>query len=108
MRIVAVRMLISRYRRTRVAALGVLRLSGRPDRPQPESTVLNLDVARALDSLPIAHRAVLLLHHVLDLPVETVARELQIPVGTVKSRLSRARAALAPLLLDPEEVLDHG
>ncbi|MBN9620849.1 MAG: SigE family RNA polymerase sigma factor, partial [Actinobacteria bacterium] len=32
-----------------------------------------------------------------------VAHELHLPVGTVKSRLSRARAALAPLLRETEE-----
>ncbi len=39
--------------------------------------------------------------------VEAVAHELHIPVGTVKSRLARARAALAPLLRDAEEAFDH-
>ena len=107
-RMVAVRMLISRHRRTRVAALGMLRLSRRPATAQSDLTAVNLDVAKALGSLPMPHRAVLLLHHGLDLPVEAVARELQIPVGTVKSRLSRGRAALAPLLREPEEMLDHG
>jgi RNA polymerase sigma-70 factor, ECF subfamily len=43
-------------------------------------------------------RAVVLLHHVHDLSVEQIAEQLQIPVGTVKSRLSRARATLAPLV----------
>jgi RNA polymerase sigma-70 factor (ECF subfamily) len=107
-RMVAVRLLISRHRRTRVAALGVLRLSRRPATVQSDVTAVNLDVARALGSLPMPHRAVLMLHHGLDLPVETVARELQIPVGTVKSRLSRGRAALAPLLREPEELLRNG
>jgi RNA polymerase sigma-70 factor, ECF subfamily len=107
-RMVAVRLLISRYRRARVAALGTLRLSRRPEAASSELTAQSLDVARALSSLPITHRAVLLLHHGLDLSVETVARELQIPVGTVKSRLSRGRAALAPLLREPEEMSEHG
>ena len=39
----------------------------------------------------------------MDQPVEQVANEFGVPVGTVKSRLSRARAALAPLLSESEE-----
>jgi DNA-directed RNA polymerase specialized sigma24 family protein len=38
---------------------------------------------------------VVVLHYLLDLPVQEVARQLAVPVGTVKSRLARARSALA-------------
>jgi RNA polymerase sigma-70 factor (ECF subfamily) len=41
--------------------------------------------------------AAIVLRH-LGLDIEQIARELGVPAGTVKSRLSRARAALAPLL----------
>ena len=56
-------------------------------------------------TLPRSYRQVIVLHHLLELPVEQVARELGIPTGTVKSRLSRGRRALAARL-DPaaEEV----
>jgi RNA polymerase sigma-70 factor (ECF subfamily) len=37
---------------------------------------------------------VIVLHHLLGLPVDQLAAELGVPAGTVKSRLSRARAAL--------------
>jgi DNA-directed RNA polymerase specialized sigma24 family protein len=86
----------------------MLRLSGRPSAVLPDSTAESLDVARALGSLSMPHRAVVLLHHGLDLPVEVVAQELKIPVGTVKSRLARARFALVPLLRESEEMLEHG
>ena len=52
----------------------------------------------ALRALPVAQRKVVVLHHLLDLPVEQVAAELGVPVGTVKSRLARARGALASRL----------
>jgi RNA polymerase sigma-70 factor (ECF subfamily) len=60
----------------------------------------------ALATLPIASRAVVLLHHVHDLPVDEVASILRVPTGTVKSRLSRARAALAPLLTDSSDTTE--
>src|ERR687891_603545 len=43
------------------------------------------DLARALDSLPVEHRAVVVLRVVHDWSEEDVAYALDIPVGTVKS-----------------------
>jgi RNA polymerase sigma-70 factor (ECF subfamily) len=43
----------------------------------------------------------------MDLPIEQIADELGLPPGTVKSRLARARQALAPLLAVQEEVPHH-
>ena len=63
--------------------------------------------ARLRSAPPVSQPAVVILHHVMELPVEQVASELGVPVGTVKSRLSRGRAALAPLLSEYEEI-DHG
>src|SRR4051812_27964149 len=53
---------------------------------------------RAFDRLSIEDRQLLALTYVDDRRLEDVARLLEIPVGTVKSRLSRARAALAKAL----------
>jgi RNA polymerase sigma-70 factor (ECF subfamily) len=100
LRTVAVRTMISRHRRRDVARRALSKLIHIDERPV--DTEGRMDLAHALAQLPIAHRAVVLLHHVDDLPVDEVARRLRIPVGTVKSRLSRARAALAPLLTDEE------
>ena len=49
---------------------------------------------RAFRRLTIEQRAVLVFHYFLDLPVADVADRLGIPVGTVKSRLHHASAAL--------------
>jgi RNA polymerase sigma-70 factor (ECF subfamily) len=57
-----------------------------------------IDVARALLEVPADFRAVLVLADVHDLPYEEIAATLEIPVGTVKSRLHRGRVALAQVM----------
>ena len=59
-----------------------------------------LDMERCLLRLPAKQRAVLLLVALEDMAYADVARVLQIPVGTVMSRLARARARLHELM-DP-------
>lgn len=56
----------------------------------------------ALRRLPVAQREAIALHHLADLPVHEVAAAVGAPVGTVKARLARGRAALAELLSEPE------
>jgi RNA polymerase sigma-70 factor (ECF subfamily) len=51
-------------------------------------------VARAFESLSDEHRAVLALRVDADLPYADIAASLEIPIGTVMSRLARAREAL--------------
>lgn len=59
-----------------------------------QRTALRASIGRLSNKL----RAVLVLHDVEGLSQEEVARILRIPVGTVKSRVSRARAELRNLL----------
>ncbi len=54
----------------------------------------------ALRQLPQGQRHALALHYLVDLPVDEVAATLGVSVGTVKSRMSRGRRALAELLDD--------
>jgi RNA polymerase sigma-70 factor (ECF subfamily) len=49
---------------------------------------------RGFRSLSVEHRAVLVLCHYLDLPVESVAESLGVPIGTVRSRLHHAMRGL--------------
>lgn len=51
-------------------------------------------LAHAIDALPAAFRVVFLFHAYHDLDHAEIAAALDIPTGTVKSRLARARAAL--------------
>jgi RNA polymerase sigma-70 factor, ECF subfamily len=68
--------------------------------PQPgpaetmERTELRDHVQKALNSLEPDDATVIVLRDLQDIPYDEVARLLEIPVGTVKSRLHRARQAL--------------
>jgi len=59
-----------------------------------ESTVHGKDIVQAVDRLPDDQKAVLLLISVEDMSYAEAAGVLDIPIGTVMSRLSRARARL--------------
>jgi RNA polymerase sigma-70 factor, ECF subfamily len=79
-------------------------LGMRPDAPatNPETLVLDRlmeqEVQAALDSLPEEFRTVLLMVDIQELRYEEAALALEIPVGTVRSRVSRARAMLKKAL----------
>ena len=60
----------------------------------PESRAGLRDILAGLDSLPEEQRSVLLLIGVEDLSYEQAAHILDVPLGTVMSRLSRARGRL--------------
>ncbi|GIE82467.1 RNA polymerase sigma24 factor [Actinoplanes philippinensis] len=58
----------------------------------------------ALRQLARPTREAVVLHHLADLSVAEVAATLGVPVGTVKARLARGRAALATFLSDDAAV----
>ncbi len=59
-----------------------------------------LDLERCLQRLPADQRAVLLLVTLEDMPYAEVAQVLQVPIGTVMSRLSRARSRMREWMMD--------
>jgi len=63
------------------------------------------DVARAMASLSIEQRQILVLAGVEQLSYREIADELAIPLGTVMSRLARARASLRAALEPPTREL---
>jgi RNA polymerase sigma-70 factor (ECF subfamily) len=73
------------------------------------SNLLNLHyqdlVKRGLQSLKLEQRAVLVLHDLEDLPQKEVAEILNIPIGTVKSRLFNGRKAMKSFLQQEGEII---
>jgi RNA polymerase sigma-70 factor (ECF subfamily) len=98
-RTAAYRLAVSRWRRTtrgRRPADRAVSLATEAAAPSENHVAL----VAALKQLPEAQRQALVLHHIADLPVQEVAREVGVPEGTIKARLSRGRTALAALLAD--------
>ena len=66
-------------------------------------TIIHRDeLETAIRRLSVDHRTVLVLHHFADIPAELVAQILDIPIGTVYSRLHHAMRAMRAAL-DAEE-----
>ena len=68
--------------------------------PGPEAALARRQDLAALDdalnALPVAWRECLILREVEELSYKEMARIMEVPIGTVMSRLSRARQALRP------------
>ena len=66
--------------------------------PDPETVSIRLDHERTLErlisALPEEHREVLILREIEDMNYRDIAMITNVPIGTVMSRLARARAAL--------------
>ncbi|MEU7822048.1 SigE family RNA polymerase sigma factor [Catellatospora sp. NPDC049133] len=92
---VTVNLARSRWRHLRVAAAHLVR-----QRPAevPAADPEHVALVTALRALPMDQRQAIVLHHLVDLPVAEVAREMGVPTGTVKSWLHRGRTELAALL----------
>jgi RNA polymerase sigma-70 factor (ECF subfamily) len=80
--------------------------------PDPEQSALAGDrrrqVAAALAALPEEMREILVLREIEDLPYKQIAAVLDMPIGTVMSRLARARERLAAELRGRLGRRDHG
>ena len=79
--------------------------------PDPESTSVCLDEKRTLDrlmsALPEEHREVLVLREIEEMDYREIAAVTNVPIGTVMSRLARARAALKARWLKEAEGEPH-
>jgi RNA polymerase sigma-70 factor, ECF subfamily len=67
--------------------------------PSPEAaSTSRIDIEAALAKLPLEFRAAVVLRDLSGLDYAEIASVLDVPVGTVRSRIARGRAALAALL----------
>jgi RNA polymerase sigma-70 factor (ECF subfamily) len=74
-----------------------------PPHESPEIEIVERDTfGRAFDTLSVDSRAVLVLHHLEGQSVARIAAALQVPVGTVKSRLYTARRDLERALTEEQ------
>ena len=69
-----------------------------PTRDELDLVVDRDQLERAFRRLSIDHRAVVVLHHYVDMPLQGVAEALGIPTGTVRSRLHHAMRGLRAAL----------
>jgi RNA polymerase sigma-70 factor, ECF subfamily len=80
--------------------------------PSPEAILIGKAdrsmVRQALRELSVPFREILLLCEVEEMAYEEIAQVLAIPVGTVMSRLHRARKALRALLIEKFKGASHG
>ncbi|WP_270889156.1 RNA polymerase sigma factor [Pedococcus sp. 5OH_020] len=72
--------------------------AGRQDFTADPDTATTLTVREAVQALPDRLRVVVMLHYFADLPVATVARQLDKAEGTVKRDLFDARQRMAQML----------
>ena len=100
---VAMNLAADRGRRLQRQARALLRAG--PPPAVPPASVEAMALADALRTLPVNQRQAIVLHHLVDLPLDEVAAILGTRTGTVKSWLARGRRALAARLGEPEEVL---
>jgi len=100
------RIAVSRWHRARIGR-SLVRAQPRPataDGPGPDRVAL----VAALRKLPAEQRRAIVLYHLCDRSVAEIAAETGTPTGTVKARLARGRAALAPYLRDSAAALAPG
>ena len=87
-----------RLRRRRVMEMDVTPLDTPTGDDAPAEAAARDQVERGFRRLTVEQRAVLVVHHYLGLPDFDAAVILDVPIGTFKSRLNRATAALRAVL----------
>jgi len=101
---------VSRFKREKRQPMSIgdgqlesLARTGRsPDSPPPWDNFQGMDqqLVRALEQLPQEYQSALLLWAIEEMSYKEIAHALDVPIGTVMSRLHRARSRLSDLLKD--------
>jgi RNA polymerase sigma-70 factor (ECF subfamily) len=104
---VALRLAIDSGRRLRRGLLTTARIAAErpPPAGEPGDDLRHTALGAALMELPVRERLVVVLHYLADLPVEAIARECQLPAGTVKTRLAAGRRHLEQRLSQQPETV---
>jgi RNA polymerase sigma-70 factor (ECF subfamily) len=99
---IATRLAIDELRRAPLPAVDLAERAPAPARPDAEAERARLGraIATAVTHLAPDHRAAFLLREYHGLPYDEIARALDVDLGTVKSRLARARTALREALAE--------
>jgi RNA polymerase sigma-70 factor, ECF subfamily len=74
-----------------------------PAEPPPAEEIDREAIQQALDRLPPPHRVVLAMFYYEQCSYREIAEKLELPIGTVMSRLARAKACLRSALLGPDQ-----
>ena len=98
---------IDRYRKTRLVTISLSQPKGEDDEgeielpagnPSPEEEAMRLELKKhllkSISELPPKYRSVIVLRDIQNYSYDEIAEILRLPLGTVKSHISRARAAL--------------
>ena len=82
------------------------------DKETPETILMNHSdsqrLQRAIDDLPLHYREALLLCEVEEMSYQEIAEILSIPIGTVMSRLARARKSVRQSILGASPAMRLG
>jgi RNA polymerase sigma-70 factor (ECF subfamily) len=101
---VALRLTVDARRRLRRALqLSAWLTAGQRGGEQPPDPLASTALTVALMRLPVAQRQVIVLYYLADLPVDDIARDTAVSVGTVRNRLAAARRRLERELTDFDE-----
>lgn len=78
-----------------------------PDRPSEPMPILDsVELQKALNQLPELFRTPIILYYFEEFSYREIAEQMEVPLGTVMSRLARAKAFLRERLADPADLIE--
>ena len=78
------------------------------DSDKIDDEIMNIDkrmkIEKSLSELPIDFRIIIILRDIQELSYDHISKIIEVPIGTVKSRIARARLKLAELLKEKDVI----